>query len=194
MRQDIILRFTSLGDPMMLLLGGLGVFFYLWSDDERRILACRWAVAFGLCVLLTVISKFVFHLIRWNEGSSLRLLSPSGHVAIGTGFYGGCAIILTSLSSRAIRVLVCIGTVLLLGLLAASRVLLGLHSVPEIIVAFAIGGASLAVFVLYPGKGRPVRVNAGQVISLILFVFLTYYMPRVSGEALIIHAVQMIDR
>lgn len=193
MSQDLLARFTNLGDPVMLLLGGLGVFFYLWSDDERRILARRWAMAFGLCVLLTVISKFAFHLIRWNETNSLRLLSPSGHVAIGTGFYGGCAIMLTSLCSRVVRVLVCIGTALLLALLAASRVLLGLHSVPEIIVAFAIGGASLAVFA-YTGSRRQMRLNAGQVISLIFLIFFTYYMPRVSGETFIVHVVQGIDR
>ncbi len=64
MRQDLLKRLTDLGDPTLLLLGGLGVFFYLWSDDARRALARSWAVAFGLCVLLTVTSKFAFYLMN----------------------------------------------------------------------------------------------------------------------------------
>ena len=54
MRQDLLKRFTDLGDPTLLSFGGLGVFFYLWSDDERRVLARSWALAFGLCVFLTI--------------------------------------------------------------------------------------------------------------------------------------------
>ena len=53
----LLKRLTDLGDPTLLLLGGLGVFFYLWSDDERRALARSWAVAFGLCVFLTIIAS-----------------------------------------------------------------------------------------------------------------------------------------
>lgn len=190
MWQDLSARLGKLGDPILLLLGGLGVFFYLWSADERRALAHSWAVAFGLCVLLTVVSKFVFHSIRWNEASSLRLLSPSGHVAIGTGFYGCCAIMLTARRSRTVRVLVCIGTALLLGMLAASRVLLGGHTVPEVMVAFAIGGASLVVFTHEPDTGQPIRLNARQLISLLFLIFVTYYTPHIDGEALIDHVVQ----
>jgi hypothetical protein len=193
MWQDLALKLTNLGDPMMLLLGGLGVFFYLWSADERRNLARSWALAFGLCVLLTILSKLVFHLIRWNEANSLRLLSPSGHVAIGTGFYGCCAIMLAAGRSRAASVLICLGTVLLLGILAASRFMLGLHSVPELVVAFAIGGASLAVFTRHPGNGRPIALNAGHVISFLFLIFFTHLVPRVDGEAVIVHIIQKIN-
>lgn len=193
MWQDLLIKLTDLGDPMMLLLGGLGVFFYLNSADERRILARSWIVAFGLCVLLTIVGKFMLHLVRWNEATSLRLLSPSGHVAIGTGFYGCCAIMLVVGRSRIVHVLVYVGTALLLGLLAASRVMLGLHSVPEIVIAFAIGGASLVAFTLHPGNRPPILLNAGHMISLILLIFVAYYMPHFEGEALITYVVQKID-
>lgn len=190
MWQDILGKLTHLGDPVLLLLCGLGVFFYLWSDDERRVLARSWAMALGFCISLTVAGKLVFHLIRWNEENFLRLLSPSGHVAIGTGFYGGCAIMLASQHGRGVRVLICIVTALLLGMLAASRLVLELHSVPEIVVAFAIGGASLGVFTTYPGHRWPVRISPGQLISLILLIWAAYFTPRISGEALILQIVE----
>src|ERR1700732_2822064 len=96
MQQDSLKKFSELGDPTLLLLCGLGVFFYLWSVDERRSLARGWAVAFGLCVFLTVMSKFAFYLVGSNQSNSFRLQSPSGHVAIGTGFYGCCALLLAA--------------------------------------------------------------------------------------------------
>lgn len=194
MLQDLAAKLTNLGDPMLLLLSGLAVFFYLWSADERRNLARSWAVAFGLCVLLTIFSKLMFHLGRWNEANAFRLLSPSGHVAIGTGFYGCCAIMLAAQRGRAARVLIYLGTAVLLGILAASRFMLGLHSVPELVVAFAIGGAALMVFTLHPGNRRSISLNAGHVISLLLLIFFTHFMPRVDGEAVIVHVIQKINQ
>lgn len=191
MWQGFLATITHLGDPVLLLLCGLAVFFYLWSGDERRGIARSWAVAFGICVLLTLAGKFVFHLIRWNEGNALRLLSPSGHVAIGTGFYGCCAIMLAAQYGRAVRALIWIGTALLLGMIAASR--LALHSVPEIILAFAIGGASIGIFMLHPGNSRPIQLHSGQMVTLIILMAVAYYMPRVSGEKLILHLVRGLD-
>src|SRR3546814_18898723 len=97
MGQAFLAKFTKLGDPLLLLLGALGVFFYLWIADEQRSLARSFALSIALCVMLTVAGKLVFHLVRWHEEPSLRLLSPSGHVAIGTAFSGCCAIILADI-------------------------------------------------------------------------------------------------
>src|SRR3546814_13612341 len=96
--------------------------------------------------MLTVAGKLVFHLVRWHEETSLRLLSPSGHVAIGTAFYGCCAIMLAGRSGRAVRRSVAAGTAVLRGMLAGSRAIPGLHSGPGFVVAFAIGGGSLLDF------------------------------------------------
>src|SRR4030088_2569140 len=179
MRQDLLKRFTDFGDPTLLLLGGLGVFFYLWSDDERRVLAGSWALAFGLCVFLTIASKVAF-LIGGTQPRSFGLRSPSGHVAIATGFYGCCALMLATGRSQAARVLICVGTVMLVGMvaggrmrvgsLAASRIMLGLHTVPEIVVAFVIGAFCLVVFGVHLSGGQPIMLNAGQVIARLLLV------------------------
>lgn len=192
MRHGLLERFTLLGDPTLLLLGGLALFFYLWSSEERRALAPGWAVAFLLCVFLTVASKFTFYLVGWNDAKAWRLLSPSGHVAIATGFYGCCAMMLAAGRSPTVRRLIYIGTVTLLGMLAASRLLLGLHSIPEIVVAFAIGVFCLAVFKVHPSTRRPIVLNAGHVISLLLLIGVAHY-GRVNGEPLIARIVQKVD-
>ena len=192
MQQDSLKKFTELGDPTLLLLGGLGVFFYLWSVNERRSLARGWAVAFGLCVFLTVMSKFAFYLVGSNQPNSFRLHSPSGHVAIGTGFYGCCALMLAAGRGQAARVLIWSGTATLLGMLAASRIMLGLHTVPEIATAFVIGAFSLALFGIYLSDRPPIMLNAGQMIALLLLIDVAHY-SHVDGEPLIRRLVQKID-
>ena len=176
MRRDFLTKFTDLGDPTLLLLGGLGLFFYLWTDDERRVLARGWAVAFGLCVFLTIVSKFTFYLLG-NQTKLFRIHSPSGHVAIATSFYGCWAMMLATGRNQTTRVLICVGTAILLGTIAASRIMLGLHNIPEVAFAFAIGAFSL---------------SAGQVLALLLLIDVTHY-ARVDAEALIGHLVHTID-
>jgi membrane-associated phospholipid phosphatase len=120
---------------------------------------------FGLCVFLTIASKFAFYLIGGKQPNSLILRSPSGHVAIATGFYGCCALMLTAGRGQAERVLICIGTVMLVGMLAATRIMLGLHTGPEIAVGFAIGAFSLVVFGIHLSGGQPIMLKAGQALS-----------------------------
>jgi PAP2 superfamily len=193
MRQYLLKRLSDLGDPTLLLLGGLAVFFYLWSDDERRALARSWAVAFGLCVLLTIVSKFAFYLIGGGQTNSFALRSPSGHVAIATGFYGCCALMLATGRSQAESIVICIGTVMLVGMLAASRIMLGLHTVPEVAVGFAIGAFSLAVFGMHLSGEQPIMLNAGQVIALLLLIGVAHSSRVVDGETLIRHLVRKIE-
>jgi membrane-associated phospholipid phosphatase len=191
-RQDLLKRLTDLGDPTLLLLGGLGIFFYLWSDDKRRALAHGWAMAFGLCVVLTIMSKLAFYLIGGNQANSFALRSPSGHVAIATGFYGCCALMLAAGHGQAERALICVGTAMLVGMLAASRIMLGLHTVPEIAVGFSIGALSLVIFGIHLSSGQPIVLNAGQVIALLVLIGVAHS-SHIDGEPLIRHLVQKIN-
>jgi membrane-associated phospholipid phosphatase len=175
MRQHMISRFTELGDPTLLLLAGLAMFFYLWTDDRRRPLAQGWAVAFGLCVALTLAGKFIFYLIGDGDRNSTAFQNPSGHVAIATGFYGCCALLLARGRPQSTRALITVGAAMLVGLLAASRIALGLHTLPEIAAGFAVGAVGLAVFGLHVSRGRQVAINASQVAALLLLIGVTHY-------------------
>jgi len=57
MQQTLITKVTDLGDPTLLLLGGMGLFF--WSGADQHEVARPWAMAFGLCIFLTIVSKVV---------------------------------------------------------------------------------------------------------------------------------------
>jgi membrane-associated phospholipid phosphatase len=191
--QDLLKRLSGLGDPTLLLLCGLAVFLYLWCDDQRRMLARRWAVAFGLCILLTIVTKFTtLTLMSGSERSAFTLRSPSGHVAIGTGFYGCCALMLAAGRRQVAQVLICLAAALLIAMLAATRLLLGLHTAAEIAMGFAIGSVCLLLFLFCLPKRTPIMPDAGQLISLVLLIGVAHY-SHVDGEPLIRHLAQKID-
>jgi hypothetical protein len=189
-RADIVKRFTDLGDPTLLLLGGLAMFFYLWIDDGRRAVAGAWATSLGLCIALTIASKLLFYLHGWSQHGPLRLYSPSGHVAIATAFYGNCAMLLATGHGKTFSLAVFGGTAVLIAFLAVSRMLLGLHSAPEIAVALAIGLASLSPFHLSLAT-RPIVLRAGQPIALLVLIGVVR-VSNVDGEALVAHLARNI--
>ena len=94
--------------------------------------------------------------------------------------------------SQTARVLICVATAILLGMIVASRIMLGLHNIPEVAFAFAIGAFSLVVFVIYLGNRQPIALSAGQVFALLLLIDVTRY-AHVDAEALIGHLVHKID-
>jgi membrane-associated phospholipid phosphatase len=183
--QIAVKKFTEVGDPTLLLLGGFGIFFFLWSHPDHRDLARGWAIALGLCIALTVAAKVALYLGD-NPTHIVRLRSPSGHVAIATTFYGSCAMLLSSNKGKATRLLAGIGTALLLCGLAGSRVALGLHSLAEIMVGFAIGTFCLVVFAHRLHWGSPL-INPGQLIALLFLLAVTRF-ARIDAESMIAYS------
>jgi hypothetical protein len=130
------------------------------------------------------------HLVAGSEQTSV-VRSPSGHAAIATGFYGCFALMLATGRSQAVRVLLCVGTAMLVGMLAASRLMLGLHTVPEVAMGLAIGVLSVVVFSVRVIGVRPIVLNAGQVVALLVLIGVAHSSP-IDGEALIRQLAQQI--
>jgi membrane-associated phospholipid phosphatase len=179
----LVKRFTVLGDPMLLLLAALGMFFYLWIDDARRNMARSWAQSIGLCIGLVLVSKLFLHVSGRPELGPFRLFSPSGHVAIATTFYGNIAILLARGRGRSVRNALLTGAVLLIALLAASRMVLQLHSLLEIAFALAIGLGALGPF-YFTLAGHPGTITAGQPIALLVLLAVARF-SHIDGEALV---------
>jgi hypothetical protein len=92
------------------------------------------------------------------------------------------------------RLLIWVGTVALLGTIAASRLILGLHSAPEIIIAFVIGAAAIVVFMRRLGDRQPIKLDARAIVFFVLLLFVARYLPPINGEGLIAHAVWKLDK
>jgi len=191
MDPGLVKRFTELGDPTLLLLAALAMFFYLWIDNDRRQMAGAWAQSVGFCIGLIFVSKLVLHVYGRAELGPFRLFSPSGHVAMATTFYGNLAILLATGRSRSSGIALFAGAALLVVLLAASRMVLRLHSLPEIAFALTIGLAALGPFYLALAR-HPIIIRAGQPIALLVLLAVVRA-SHIDGEALVAHLARNVS-
>jgi undecaprenyl-diphosphatase len=129
----------------------LATLFAVWLAIERDrywLIAVVLAVPGGL--LLNVLLKYAFHRERPHFDDPLVTLStfsfPSGHTLGATVFYGTlAAYLLTRVESTAGRLCVVCGALMMIGLVAASRMYLGAHFLSDVVAAVVEGVAWLAL-------------------------------------------------
>jgi membrane-associated phospholipid phosphatase len=160
---------TDLGDLAVLLpLAGL---MLLWLVTLRpRSVAGYWATAVMLCVGLTGLSKIYFFACSPDRD----LVSPSGHTSFSMLVYGSIALIVAAEGSGWLRgATLGAGTALIAGI-AGSRLILGVHSLPEIALGMVIGFAALAVFAWGYLRQKPVTVPLRPLVlaAALLMAFL----------------------
>ncbi|MDQ2056005.1 phosphatase PAP2 family protein [Halobellus sp. H-GB7] len=139
---------THLGNPYLLL--ACVALAYLLGDRvgiPRR--GAAFALALGLCAIgLTIGLKHFFGLPRPPISYRDGLGFPSGHALGSTMFWGGVAVLATW--GRWRQRLTVAGVVV--GAVALSRVLIGVHYLADVVAGVAIGVAFLAAaFALGPG-------------------------------------------
>lgn len=138
---------THLGDPVALLL--LVAAGYLLAN-QLGVSSTRMAAAMGLAVggfALTLALKYGFALPRPPGAGADGFGFPSGHAIGATVVYGGLAGLLAPHDRRVVRV-----AAVLVGVVAASRVIIGVHYLVDVVVGIAVGVGFLAVaFRLGPG-------------------------------------------
>ncbi|TDR89302.1 phosphatase PAP2 family protein [Enterovirga rhinocerotis] len=162
---------SAMADSALLLPASALLFLYLAVLREWRL-----ALAFALCLAAaggaTVALKLVFHACG-HAIANARVVSPSGHVAFATFFYGALALLLTADRPLLLRRLAQIGVLLLALAVAISRVRLGAHTRSEVVIGFMVGGGALALFaVLHARLGKPaiswIPIAAGFAVAVIL--------------------------
>jgi undecaprenyl-diphosphatase len=122
--------------------------FFAWRGHREWLLALVLAVPVGM--LLNSVLKLVFARARPHFDDPIVTLNtysfPSGHVAGSTLFYGIlAAFLITHSRSGAQRVAIVSAAVLLVALVAFSRMYLGAHYFSDVIGAFAESVAWLAL-------------------------------------------------
>ena len=140
---------TELGAaPVISGLGLLAATVYVVRREWRRLATLFLVLPGG--VLLNEILKFAFHRPRPHFAHPLVVLTsysfPSGHTAAAMLFYGLMAVVVarTARTWRR-RVLAVLGALLLIGLVAFSRLYLGAHFLSDVLGAMAEGLAWLSL-------------------------------------------------
>jgi membrane-associated phospholipid phosphatase len=136
-----LIALTELGDTAVL--APLAVLLLLWLLLLRSARgAAWWAIAVVMCMGLTAALKLTFY----GCPPLPDLRSPSGHASFSTLVYGAITLVSATESRGFRRVMAISSGVGLILAIAASRLLLSAHSVPEIGLGLVIGTAALALF------------------------------------------------
>lgn len=154
----MVTALTNFGDSAVLL--PVATILLLWLG--RRASALWWVLGVATTAGLIAILKLYF--LACPLGDNLQ--SPSGHAGLGVVVYGGFAAVIARdrpvIWHRA--ALWCAVGGLVLGI-AASRLLLGLHSLPEVGIGCVVGGVGLLVFIL---GDRGAEKRPGTLVALVV--------------------------
>jgi membrane-associated phospholipid phosphatase len=106
--------------------------------------------------------------------------SPSGHVAAATVVAGGLA---AMLSRR--RATILPSAVLAAVVIGVSRLVLGMHSLPEVVVGALVGLTGAAALLRFAGP--PPRLNIAPLMAVIVVVATLFHGMHLPAEAAIRH-------
>ena len=115
---------------------------------------------------------------------------PSGHALGAFIFYGVLAYLLgTLLKKHWQHIFIIISTILLIGLIGASRLYLGVHWLSDVIAGWIMGGTLLIVFIVFfehrktlfpvtdrePPASRPIVIASAITLSIAELIFIAWY-------------------
>lgn len=162
------LLLTRLGEAQIVLPCALLAAIVLMRNPDTRRLAGWWMLSLAAAIALTTASKLAF--IGWGIGyPALDFTGISGHAMFASAVYP--LLFGTLLAPRAPRAggsLAIAAGFLLAILVGISRVMVGAHSVSEVVAGLLAGGL---VSVLVLGLVRMPRLSTGPIIPAVLVLF-----------------------
>lgn len=180
--EGVVLLFallTQLGDAWFIF-GGVALLYWLGDDrlTENPRTAGALLVALGVCALAATVALKSFFAVHRPVGAGeavppgwlpaafeavYRSIStgdgfgfPSGHATGATVAYGGAAVLYDRLWNRERRYAVAAGVV---GVIALSRLVIGVHLLPDVL-AGVVAGAAILFGTLWLADGAPHRAFA----------------------------------
>lgn len=169
---------TDFADQAVILPLVLAVAVALAAQGWRRG-AMVWLVVVGVTFFATLTFKLMFLACSPLFGP-MDVHSPSGHVAAATVVSGGLAAMFTrrrtSILPAALLAAIVIGV---------SRVVLGMHSLPEVVVGALLGLAGAAALMRF--AGQPPRLKTAPLLAVVVIVAMLFHGLHLPAEAAIRH-------
>jgi membrane-associated phospholipid phosphatase len=171
--EDFLYLVTHLGDSGLLMMLSSLCALYLYASGNKRTAVVLASVLF-LCMGIMTVLKIYF-IGCYHRWPSLGIESPSGHAAMGAAIYGTLAAIISRHFSGWRRVLAPVLVFPLVLTIAASRVLLGMHQISEVLLGLAVGIAlALLAFIVLKDSSTHVFRLRYLVLTSLLAVVLLY--------------------
>jgi membrane-associated phospholipid phosphatase len=169
---------TDFADQAVLLPLVLAVAIVLAAQGWRRG-ALVWLIVVAATFAATVMFKLMFLACSPLFGP-MDVHSPSGHVAAAAVVSGGLAAMLSRQRASILPAALVAAAVI-----GASRLVLGMHSFPEVVVGALIGLAGAAALLRFAGP--PPRLRIAPLIAVIAVVAGLFHGLHLPAEAAIRH-------
>jgi hypothetical protein len=187
--------FTSLGDSGFLLPAALLAGLWLFLQGHTRTAAFQWALMFGACGFVVMVSKIAF--MGWGIGSAeLDFTGFSGHTALATSVWPVLLWVAASRASRRWRLAAAaLGWCLAIGI-GVSRLALEAHSISEVVAGALLGTAVSTGFLWLQGPSpAPARGRRWPLVAAIALMALALHgRPAPTQDALALIAAKLANR
>ena len=187
---SLLMAFTDLGESSVLLSTVIAACGWFWLNRQHH-LALLWLFAAGGCSVTLLVLKIGF-LTCGHSVLHGSVLTPSGHSAMSALFYGGAALTVGRLWSRAGRhplLLQAIGLTIPVAI-GVTRVLVDAHTPQEVMVGLAVGFAWLALFAhLLPKTEAAAPKPPSGVLILLGLLYLSLLAISMTGEHMTVEGV-----
>lgn len=170
---------TDFADQAVLLPTAVAVGLMLAASGWRRG-ALAWTVAVGTALAATAALKLAFAACGGLVADD-ALRNPSGHTAAAAATYGGLAVIAARWPACRVRPALLAACAISL-VIGASRVALGAHTVPEVVLGGAIGIAAAMAFARWSGR-PPSTVRGSRVVLVAAAAALFLHGSHLRAEA-----------
>lgn len=169
---------TDFADQAVILPVVLAVAVALAVQGWRRG-AVAWLIVVGATFFATLMFKLMFLSCSPLFGP-MDVHSPSGHVAAATVVSGGLAAMFTgrrhSILPAALLAAIVIGI---------SRLVLGMHSFPEVVIGALLGIAGAAALMRF--GGQPPQLRIAPLVAVVVVVAMLFHGLHLPAEAAIRH-------
>lgn len=153
---------TLLGNSALLLpLAGLFAIL-LWRRHSLPA-AVAWIGVLLVCAGVLAMLKVAGHACDFHVFDA-RLTSPSGHAALSATVYGAVGLVAARRFDGWRRRALLLAVVGVVGAVGLSRVVLGMHSAPEVVVGLALGAMAVAVFAQSLSRFGPSQPNLNPLL------------------------------
>lgn len=174
---------TDLGDSGVLgaLVIALSGYLYFAQCKREAIVLLASFIATSLAIALVKV-------LLMGCGSALRsygLHSPSGHTALSLSVYGTLAALIGNQLKSHYRFIPAGIMIPLAALIAVSRVVLGYHTIPEVMAGLAIGTLTLLLTVTRLRKVELKAFNPALFLGIMLLIAVPLHGVRLPAESLI---------
>ena len=186
----VLRTLTDFGDAALLLPLSLLLVVVLAYRHSLKA-AGAWLMALGLCLAgMAALKVMGFTCGRHFFGTSL--VSPSGHAAFSTAFYGSLAVLAFRQFTDWRRVAVPAALCGVIAVVVVTRVLLGSHSKLEALLGLAMGTLSVALFAWRFLALQPAPLHLRAEAFAFALLLLVLHGERLHAEQLFKHLAHRI--